>query len=181
MKKNTILYILALIVCFAVGCGAALGLRYMDAKEIKPLSGGQLWDLSMFGLRLRVPDDAVIADHSRENADLGGNALYAGSSSGKDGALYLFLYANETGDSLRDYPDQDVVSYYMNAGASSVRTRDIAGRRFVCYRAQVLTEEGEQSWDTYETWDETLQISFETQMEESVVLPILATINFSTN
>ena len=181
MKKNTILYILALVLCFAVGCGSALFLRYMDAKEIKPLSGGHLWDLSTFGFTMRVPQDAVIADHTRENAELGGNALYAGSSSGKDGALYLFCYANETGDSLRDYPDQDIVSYYMNAGASSVRTRDIAGTRFVCYRAHVLTEEGEQAWDTYETWDETLQISFETQMAESVVLPILATIDFSTN
>ena len=124
---------------------------------------------------------AVISDHSRENAELGGNALYAGSSAGKDGTLYLFCYENETGDRLDSYDDQDVVSYYMSAGASSVRTRIIAGRKFVCYRAHVLTEEGEQAWDTYETWDETLQVSFETQMDESVVLPILATIDFSTN
>ncbi len=181
MKKNTILYILALIVCFCIGCGAALFMQHIDSQEIKPLSGGQVWDLSMFGLRLRVPEDAVISDHSRENAELGGNALYAGSSAGKDGTLYLFCYENETGDRLDSYDDQDVVSYYMSAGASSVRTRIIAGRKFVCYRAHVLTEEGEQAWDTYETWDETLQVSFETQMDESVVLPILATIDFSTN
>ncbi|MBR4038877.1 MAG: hypothetical protein IKJ11_02125 [Clostridia bacterium] len=181
MKKNTVLYMLALAACFLLGCGGALYLRCVDMQEIRPLSGGQLWDLSTFGFTMRVPQDAVIADHSRENAEQGGNALYAGSSSGKDGSLYLFCYANETGDRLDGYPAQDVISYYMDAGAISVRTRDIGSRRFVCYRAQVLTEEGEQSWDTYETWDETLQISFETQMDESVVLPILATIEFSTD
>ena len=127
---------------------------------------------------MRVPEDAAIADHSRENAELGGNALYAGSAAGRDGTLYLVCYANESGDRLEDYPDQDVVSYYMSAGATSVRTRIIGGRKFVCYRAVVLTEEGEQTWDTYETWDETLQISFETQMAETAVLPILATIEF---
>ena len=181
MKKNTVLYILALILCFLIGCGTTLLLRYMDVQEIKPLSGGQTWDLSLFGFTMRVPEDAVIADHSRENTELGGNALYAGSSTGKDGTLYLFLYANETGDSLKDYADQDVVSYYMSAGADSVRTHMISGRKFVCYRAYVLTEEGEQAWDTYETWDNMLQISFETQMDESVVLPMLATLEFSTN
>ena len=180
MKKNTVLYMLALLLCFALGCGMALALRYMDMQEIKPLSGGQPWDLSMFGFTMRVPEDAVIADHSRENAELGGNALYAGSSAGKDGTLYLFCYENETGDRLDSYDDQDVVSHYMNAGASSVRTRMIGERKFICYRAHVLTEDGEQAWDTYETWDETLQISFETQMDESIVLPILATIEFST-
>ena len=181
MKKNTILYILALILCFVLGCSAALFLRYVDAQEITPMSGGQVWDLSTFGFTMRVPEDAVIADHSRENAELGGNALYAGSSAGKDGTLYLFCYENETGDRLDSYDDQDVVSHYMSAGASSVRTRIIGGRKFVCYRAHVLTEDGEQAWDTYETWDETLQISFETQIAESVVLPILATIEFSAD
>ena len=102
----------------------------------------------------------------------------SGSASGRDGTLYLFCYENATGDRLADYPDQDVVTYYMSAGATSVRTRIIGGRKFVCYRAVVLTEEGEQTWDTYETWDEALQISFETQMAESTVLPMLATIAF---
>ena len=181
MKKNVVLYILSLVLCFAIGCVATLLIRYMDAQEIKPLSGGQSWDLSTFGFTLRVPEDAVITDHSRENQELGGNALYAGSSTGKDGTLYLFCYENESGDRLDDHADQDMVSYYMSAGASSVRTRIIGGRKFICYRAHVLTEEGEQAWDTYETWDETLQVSFETQMDESVVLPILATIEFLTN
>jgi len=181
MKKNTVLYILALVVCFTLGCSGALALRILDSREIKPMQGGQNWDLSAFGLHIRVPEDAEIADHTRENAELGGNALYAGSAAGKDGTLYLFCYANETGDRLDSYPDQELVSYYMGAGASSVRTRIIGGRRFVCYRASVLMEDGEQTWDTYETWDESLQVSFETQMPESVVLPILATLEFTEN
>lgn len=176
MKKNTLLYIAALLGCFLLGCAISLGLSRWDSREIRPLSGGQVWDLSAFGFALRVPEDAVIADHTQANAEQGGNALYAGSASGKDGALYLFCYENETADRLEDYPDQDVVSYYMQAGASSVRTRILAGRRFVCYRASVATPEGTQIWDTYETWDEQLQITFETQMPESAVLSMLATM-----
>ena len=181
MKKNTLLYILALIGCFALGCAISLGLKIWDSQEIRPLSGGQRWDLSAFGLTLRVPEDAAIADHTKENAQLGGNAIYAGSAAGKDGTLYLFCYENESGDRLDGYPDQDVVTYYMSAGATSVRTRIIGSRKFVCYRTVVLMEDGEQTWDTYETWDECLQISFETQMDESVVLPILATIEFTAD
>jgi len=180
MKKDILLYIAALIACFLIGCLVTLGFRLADSQEIKPMNGGQVWNLSRFGFSMRVPDDAVIADHTAENAALGGNALYAGSAAGKDGTLYLFCYENEECDSISDYPDQDLVTYYMNAGASSVRTRIIGDRRFICYRAIVLTEEGEQAWDTYETWDETLQISFETQMQPDVVLPILATLEFES-
>ena len=179
MKKDTLLYIAALIGCFLFGCCITLGFRIMDSQEIKPLKGGQAWDLSLFSFGMRVPEDAVISDHTRENAELGGNALYAGSANGRDGTLYLFCYENAEGDSIADYPDQDLVTYYMSAGATSVRTRIIGNRRFICYRAVVLTEEGEQEWDTYETWDEKLQITFETQMQPDVVLPMLATIDFS--
>ena len=178
-RKNWLLYILALVLCFVLGCAATLGLYLWDHQTIRPLSGGQVWDLSAFGFSLRVPEDAALADHSLENARQGGRALFAGSASGKDGTLYLFCYENETGDRLEDYPDQDVVSYYMAAGASSVRTRMLGGHKFVCYRAQVLTEDGPQTWDTYETWNETLQVTFETQMEERAVLPLLDTIEFT--
>lgn len=181
MKKNTLLYLLALLGCFLLGCAVSLGLSFGDSQTIKPMKGGQLWDLSAFGFTLRVPENAALGDHTRENAELGGNALFSGSAAGKDGTLYLFCYENATGDRLEDYPDQDVVSYYMSAGASSVRTRIIGGRKFVCYRAVVLAEDGEQAWDTYETWDETLQITFETQMPESAVLPVLATIAFTAD
>ena len=180
MKKDTLLYIAALVGCFLIGCCVTLGFRYADSQEIKPMKGGQSWDLTQFSFHMRVPEDAELLDHTQENAALGGNALYAGSAAGKSGTLYLFCYENEEGDRLSDYPDQELVTYYMNAGATSVRTRIIGGRRFICYRAVVLTEEGEQTWDTYETWDETLQISFETQMQPDVVLPILATIKFES-
>lgn len=179
MKKNTLLYLLALLGCFLLGCAVSLGLSLLDSQTIKPMQGGQTWDLSAFGFTMRVPEDAVLGDHTRENAEMGGSALFSGSAEGRDGTLYLFCYENETGDRLADYPDQDVVSYYMSAGATSVRTRVIGGRKFICYRAVVLTEDGEQTWDTYETWDETLQISFETQMNERLFLPMLATIEFT--
>ena len=179
MKKETLLYIAALVGCFLIGCCAALSFKIIDSQEIKPMKGGQIWDLSQFSFSMRVPEDAMIGDHTRENAELGGNALYAGSANCKDGTLYLFCYANEEKDRLSDYPDQDLVSHYMSAGATDVRTRIIGGRRFICYRAVVLTEEGEQTWDTYETWDETLQIAFETQIHPDVVLPMLATLKFS--
>ena len=178
MKKDVLLYIAALVGCFLIGCCVTLGFRYADSQEIKPIKDGRIWDLPQFSFSMRVPEDAVILDHTQENAALGGNALYAGSANGHDGALYLFCYENEEGDSISDYPDQELVTYYMNAGATSVRTRIIGGRRFICYRAVVLTEEGEQTWDTYETWDKMLQISFETQMQPDVVLPILATMEF---
>lgn len=179
MKKDTLLYILALVFCFFLGCAATLALRHADSQEITPMKGGKTWELPYLGFTLCVPEDAEISDHTHENLNLGGDALYAGSSVSSDGALYLFCYANETGDSLSDYDDQDVVTYYMNAGATSVRTRIIGDRRFICYRAVVLTEEGEQTWDTYETWDEQIQISFETQMQPDVVLPMLATLEFN--
>ena len=43
MKKSTIQYILALIACFVVGCGIALGLNAYDrhSERITPISGGQ--------------------------------------------------------------------------------------------------------------------------------------------
>ena len=83
MKKNTLLYLLALVGCFLLGCAVSLGLSIWDSQTIKPMKGGQVWDLSSFGFTLRVPEDAVLGDHSRENAELGGNALYAGSASGR--------------------------------------------------------------------------------------------------
>ena len=48
MKKSTIQYILALIACFAVGCGIALGLNAYDrhSERITPISGGQTVDFS---------------------------------------------------------------------------------------------------------------------------------------
>ena len=118
-------------------------------------------------------------DYTTNNAAEGGNALFAGCVYGSLGELYLFCYANESGDSLKQHREQDVVTYYMNAGATDVRLRTFGGRRFICYRATVDREDGEETWDTYETWDGDIQLTFETRMSPGDVLPILATIAFT--
>ena len=110
----------------------------------------------------------------------GGNALFAGCAYGEIGELYIFCYTNDSGDELRQYGEQEVVTYYMNAGATDVRMRTLGGRRFICYRATVNGQGGEETWDTYETWNEDIQISFETRMNPDDVLPILATITFTS-
>ena len=164
MKKSTVQYILALVICFAVGCGIALGLNAYDknAERITPISGGQTIDFSAYGFTLTVPDD------------------FAGCAYGEIGELYIFCYINDSGDELRQYGEQEVVTYYMNAGATDVRMRTLGGRRFICYRATVNGQDGEETWDTYETWNEDIQISFETRMNPDDVLPILATITFTS-
>ena len=128
MKKTTIQYILALIACFVVGCGIALGLNAYDrhSERITPISGGQTVDFSAYGFTLTVPDDFSLNDYTTNNAAEGGNALFAGCVYGSLGELYLFCYANESGDSLKQHREQDVVTYYMNAGATDVRLRTVA-------------------------------------------------------
>lgn len=175
-KKHILLYIAALVGCFLLGCVGALTLRAIDARPIQPLQGGKTVDFD--GFSLSIPQDYTIADHTADNLAQGGGARYAGSMTDGDDALYLFCYDNPSGDSLADYAEQDVVAYYMRAGATEVRTRELGGRRFICYRASVTGEDGRQLWDTYETWDEARQISFETQMAPARVLPILSTIRF---
>ena len=66
MKKSTVQYILALVICFAVGCGIALGLNAYDknAERITPLSGGQTIDFSAYGFTLTVPDDFAMNDYT---------------------------------------------------------------------------------------------------------------------
>lgn len=177
-KKNFLLYILALCGCFVAGCVLAAALRFADGLEIKPISGGQTLDFSRYGFVMSIPQDYTLADNTQANLEGGGNALYAGSISGGSHTLHLFCYANETGDNLLGYGEQELVSYYMGMGADEVRTRTLGGRRFICYRATVTTDEGDELWDTYETWDETLQLTFETQMPARLVLPILATLSF---
>lgn len=179
-RKNVIQYILALLVCFLLGMALALGMRMLDMRRIKPIEGGQHLSYSDFGFSMRVPDSAIVRDHTLDNLESGGNALYAGSiTTQEDGVLYLFCYENVSADSIDLYPKQDVVSHYMSAGATQVRFRDLGGRQFICYRASVLGPDGEQLWDTYETWNERIQISFETRMSPDDVLPILATLDFS--
>ena len=42
MKKNTLLYLLALAGCFLLGCAVSLGLSIWDSQTIKPMKGGQV-------------------------------------------------------------------------------------------------------------------------------------------
>ena len=181
MNSKTILqYTAAIVVCFLIGCAAALGLNAYDRhnERITPISGGQTIDFSAYGFSLTVPDDFALNDYTTNNAAEGGNALFAGCAYGELGELYIFCYANESGDALSQYKAQDVVTYYMNAGATDVRMRTLGGRGFICYRATVQTGDGEETWGTYETWNGDIQISFETRMAPEDVLPILATITF---
>ena len=181
MNSKTILqYTAAIVVCFLIGCSIALGLNAYDRhnERITPITGGQTIDFSAYGFSLTVPDDFALNDYTTNNAAEGGNALFAGCAYGELGELYIFCYTNESGDALSQYKAQDVVTYYMNAGATDVRMRTLGGRDFICYRAIVQTGDGEETWDTYETWDGDIQISFETRMAPQDVLPILATITF---
>ena len=75
MKKSTVQYILALVICFAVGCGIALGLNAYDknAERITPISGGQTIDFSAYGFTLTVPDDFAMNDYTTNNAAEGGS------------------------------------------------------------------------------------------------------------
>ena len=181
-KKNTLLYILTLVVCFLFGLLFTLGLRMMDMRSVKPLQGGQTLAYTDFGFTMRVPETSIVRDHTEENYQGGADALYAGSiTTQEDGVLYLFCYENTEHDNLAAHDERDVVAHYMSAGATQVRTREFGGRRFICYRASILGPDGEELWDTYETWDERLQITFETRMSPDNVLPILATIVFSEN
>jgi len=179
-KKNVLLYVLALILFFLLGLGLALGLRALDMRKITPLEGGQQLDFADFGFSMHVPEDAIVRDHTLENDENDPYTLYAGSfTTQDDGVLYLFCYENPERDTLKDHNEQDVVTHYMSAGATDVRMRDFGGRRFICYRASILGPDGEEIWDTYETWNERVQITFETRMQPSNVLPVLATIEFS--
>jgi len=178
-RKNTFQYILALLVCFLLGMALALVMRSLDMRKIKPLEGGQHLPYSDFGFSMRIPNTAIVRDHTLDNLESGGDALYAGSiTTQEDGVLYLFCYENVSADSIDLYPKQDVVSHYMSAGATQVRFRDLGGRQFICYRASVLGPDGEQLWDTYETWDENIHLVFETRMNPWDVLPILQTVSF---
>ena len=182
-KRDILHYVAALAVFFALGCGAALGLRAYDrqADTPAPLEGGQLLDLSAFGFTLRAPETFALYDLTQDHLAAGGDALFSGCASGDGQTLYLYCYRNDQGDAIDDYAEQELVTYYVNAGCEDVRTRTLGGRRFICYSAQVYSDEaGEvQIWHTYETWDGAMQLVFETQMPARDVLPMLATLQFN--
>ena len=115
MKKSTVQYILALVICFAVGCGIALGLNAYDknAERITPLSGGQTIVFSAYGFTLTVPDDFAMNDYTTNNAAEGGNALFAGCAYGEIGELYIFCYTNDSKIDRRYRRYTDIKNRYL--------------------------------------------------------------------
>ncbi|MBP3657481.1 MAG: hypothetical protein J6K32_12415 [Clostridia bacterium] len=179
-RKYFLQYVLSLVVCFLAGCAIALGLRLYDAhsETVTPIAGGQTIDFSEYGFILTVPDSYSMADYTTNNHAEGGEALFAGCVFGDGHELYIFCYDNASGDRLDSYGEQEVVSHYIAAGAQDVRLRTLGGRRFLQYSAIVQNGDAIETWHTYETWDESHQISFETRMSAQDALPILATITF---
>ncbi len=180
-KKNILKFIAAFLCCFLIGCGAALTLHlfdtYFDMPE--PLEGGQAIDFSAYGFTLTVPDTYSLNDYTTNNFAEGGDALFAGCAYGSGQELYIYCYANPQQDDISAYSEQELVTHYTAAGGQEVRTRTLGGRRFICYRAEVYTENGFETWDTYETWDKDIHIVFETRMNPWDVLPMLQTITFT--
>lgn len=178
-RKAAFHYILALAAAFMLGCVGTLVLSYIDRHEITPLQGGKTVDYSDFGFSMSVPEDAVVLDQTQESLEGGNDVLYAGTITSGQDVLHLYIYENAEGDNLAEHKPQDVVTHYMSAGAIDVRMREFGGRPFICYRANVLFEEGHvEVWDSYETWNERFQFVLETQAQPDSVLPILATITF---
>lgn len=181
-RKDKIGAIISVIIFFILGCGAALTLHLIDRREaaVAPMPQGQTIDFSSYGFTLTVPDGNALNDYTANNRAEGDVAVFAGCTYDEAGQeLYIFCYVNEARDNILAYPEQELVTHYMRAGAKDVRIRIFGGRRFVCYTADVQTPEGVQSWHTYETWDEDIQLTFETRMEQKDVLPILSTLVFT--
>ncbi|MBP3428062.1 MAG: hypothetical protein J6M47_07370 [Clostridia bacterium] len=179
--KRTLQYVLLLVLCFLAGCGAALALHIIDARNeaITPISGGQTIDFTEYGFTLTVPDGYSLANYTANNHAEGGTALFSGCAFLEQNELYIYCYANENGDQLSDYTEKELVSYYMQAGAQDVRLRTLGGRRFLDYTAAVQNGNQIEIWRTYETWDSTHQVVFETRMSADDALPILATLTFT--
>ncbi len=183
MKTKPFLqFLAAMLCCLLLGCAIALGIHLYDRQFDLParLSGGQTIDFSAYGFTLTVPDGYALNDYTTNNFAEGGDALFAGCAyDGAGSELYIYCYANPEGDAIEEHEESVLVSHYMSAGASEVRTRTLGGRRFICYRVEVEMEDGPQIWDTYETWDASTHLVFETRMHPRDVLPALQTITFT--
>ena len=173
-RKNVLSYLLALCVLFAVGSAAALLLREYDrrAEDIAPLAEGRQLSFPLCGFALTVPEDAQVLE-----ADPGDGALYAASIVMEKGVLRFAAYENETGERIETLDAQQLVTRYASAGAEDVRLRTLGGRLFIEY-AVTLDSEAAQARRCllFETWDEHVQLIFETDLSERGALPILASI-----
>ena len=169
-------YAIALVVFFVIGCFAAMALRAYDVRKDtpQPIEDAQVFDFSAGGFTLSAPHGTQLTEYYSPDG-----MLFSGMLSDGEQTLLLYSYVNDQGDTIDDYTDQVLVTYYMNAGCDDVRMRTLGNRRFVCYSAQVATESGAQTWHVYETWDATTRLVIETQMSDDDALPILTTLSFS--
>lgn len=181
IKKNALKFLAALLCCFLFGCFATLCVHLYDLyfDMPAPLESGQTIDFSAYGFTLTVPDGYALNDYTTNNFAEGGDALFAGCAYADGQELYIYCYDNPMGDDITAYSEQELVTHYTTAGALEVRTRTLGGRRFICYRIEVQGEDGHETWDTYETWNEDMHIVFETRMRPWDVLSILQTITFT--
>ena len=172
-------YVLALIAVFLLGCAAALGLRAYDTHKDspQPISDAEVFDFSAGGFTLSAPLGSRLTEYHPADG-----MLFSGMLSDGDQTLLLFCYANDTGDTIEDFTDQALVTYYTNAGCGDVRMRTLGERRFICYSAKVRTQsEGDQTWYVYETWDEATLLVIETMTSPDDALPILTTLSFAAS
>ena len=180
-KKNVIKFLAAVLCCLLLGCAATLAIHVYDTvfDMPAPLEGGQTIDFSAYGFTLTVPDGYALNDYTTNHFAEGGDALFAGCAYAQGSELYIYCYDNPEQDNIQTYSEQELVAHYMSAGAQEVRIRTLGGRRFICYRTEVSAENGPETWDTYETWNEDTHIVFETRMNPWDVLPMLQTITFT--
>ena len=173
-RKNVLSYLLALCVLFAVGSAAALLLREYDrrAEDVTPLAEGRQLSFPLCGFALTVPEDAQVLE-----ADPGDGALYAASIVMEEGVLRFAAYENGTGVRIGELDAQQLVTQYVQAGAGDVRLRTLGDRLFIGYTVALGGADGtSRRYALYETWDERIQLIFETDMDERAALPILASI-----
>ena len=171
-RKNVLSFLAALVTALALSSAAALLLREYDrrADNIVPLTEGQVISFPQVGFSLTVPPGAEIIEN--ETAD---GALFAASIVMQDGYLRFAAYKNATGERIEALDAQQLVTQYTRAGAKDVRLRTLPNRVFIEYA--ILTNAPDaRRYMLFETWDERVQLVFETELSARDVLPILATI-----
>ena len=173
-RKKVCAYLLALCALFAVSCAAALLLCEYDrrAEAVSPLAGGRQVSFPLCGFALTLPEDAEVLE-----AAPGDGALYAASIVTAEGMLRFAAYENGTGERIGELDAQQLVTQYVQAGAGDVRLRTLGDRLFIGYTVALSGADGiNRRYALYETWDERIQLIFETDMDERAALPILASI-----
>lgn len=171
-RKNVLSFLAALVTVLALSSAAALLLREYDrrADTVVPLAEGQQLSFPQAGFSLTVPEGAEIVENGTADG-----ALYAASIVMENGYLRFAAYENATGERIESLDAQQLVTQYTRAGAQDVRLRTLTNRVFIEYA--ILTNAPDaRRYLLFETWDERVQLVFETELSARDVLPILATI-----